>query len=189
MDGTTDRSTMEKTMSVICECGQEFSVSVEGRMVIPQDLAGEFGQRGCMRCQLHAEADEANGWMAKTVALGQANQQLRTQVDRAGNHPKIVCLCGSTRFSEAFRAANLRETLAGRIVLTIGCDFKSDDALGLTLVDKTRLDELHLRKIDMADEVLVLDVDGYIGESTSREIAYATAEGKLIRYLHDIFGG
>jgi len=158
-------------------------------MVVPVDLTWRFGQRGCIRCQLHAEVDSANNWAAKTVALTQANQQLRSQIQRADNAPKIVCLCGSTRFSKAFRAANLRETLAGRIVLTIGCDFKSDDALGLTLVDKARLDELHLRKIDLADEVLVLDVDGYIGESTAREIAYATAEGKLIRYLHDIFGG
>src|SRR5205085_10771505 len=69
--------------------------------------------------------------------------------------PIIVCLCGSTRFGEAFRKANLEETLAGKIVLSIGCDFKSDDALGLTEADKERLDELHLRKIDLADEVLI----------------------------------
>ncbi len=97
--------------------------------------------------------------------------------------PTIVCLCGSTRFSEAFREANLRETLAGKIVLSIGCDFKSDQALGLTEEDKARLDELHLRKIDLASEVLILNVDNYIGESTAREIQYARAHGKLIRYL------
>src|SRR6266704_190453 len=43
--------------------------------------------------------------------------------------PIIVCLCGSTRFSEAFHEANLRETLVGKIVLSIGCDFKSDTDL------------------------------------------------------------
>ena len=97
--------------------------------------------------------------------------------------PTIVCLCGSTRFSEAFRKANFDETLAGKIVLTIGCDFKSDEALGLTEDDKARLDELHLRKIDLADEVLILNVDGYIGQSTAREIKYAEEQGTFIRYL------
>ena len=97
--------------------------------------------------------------------------------------PTIVCLCGSTRFYEAFREANLRETLAGKIVLSIGCDFKSDDALGLTEADKKRLDELHLRKISLADEVLILNVGGYIGTSTANEISYAREAGKLLRWL------
>lgn len=103
------------------------------------------------------------------------------------DQPTIVCLCGSTRFSEAFHEANLRETLAGNIVLSIGCDFKSDTDLllagELTHEDKERLDELHLRKIDLADEVLFLNVNGYMGESTRREHQYATNHGKIIRYL------
>ena len=97
--------------------------------------------------------------------------------------PTIVCLCGSTRFGDAFRAANLRETLAGKIVLTVGCDFKSDDALGLTAEDKCRLDRLHLHKIDLADEILVLNVGDYIGESTANEIGYARFRGKPLRFL------
>ncbi len=97
--------------------------------------------------------------------------------------PIVVCLCGSTRFSEAFREANLKETLAGKIVLSIGCDFKSDQGLGLTVSDKEKLDELHLRKIDLASEVLILNVGGYIGESTRRELNYAVSQGKRIRYL------
>ena len=103
--------------------------------------------------------------------------------------PTIVCLCGSTRFSQAFRDANLRETLAGKIVLSIGCDMRSDTQLfghmpekEITQIKK-RLDELHLRKIDLADEVLVLNVSGYIGESTNNEIVYATSKGKYVRYL------
>ena len=97
--------------------------------------------------------------------------------------PIIVCLCGSTRFSQAFREANLRETLAGKIVLTIGCEWHSDQALGLTEADKHRLDELHLRKIDLADEVLILNVGKYIGESTGRELEYARSQGKTVRFL------
>ena len=105
------------------------------------------------------------------------------------SRPTIVCLCGSTRFTEAFRAANLNETLAGRIVLTVGCDTKSDlDAFGHLTPDafaqlKAQLDELHKRKIDLADEIFVLNVNDYIGESTRSEIAYASAHGKRVRYL------
>jgi len=103
--------------------------------------------------------------------------------------PTIVCLCGSTRFSEAFRASLLQETLDGKIVLSIGCDMRSDvEIFGhvaddeLTVI-KSRLDELHLRKIDLADEVLILNVGGYIGQSTRRELEYASAHGKRIRFL------
>jgi len=99
--------------------------------------------------------------------------------------PTIVCLCGSTRFSEAYREANLRETLAGRIVLSIGCEWHGDQALGLTEADKERLDELHLKKVELADEILVLNIGGYVGDSTRREIEYAKSQGKRVRYLSD----
>ena len=97
--------------------------------------------------------------------------------------PIRVCLCGSTRFMQAFQDANLRETLSGKIVLSIGCNTKSDQDLALGPVDKTALDLLHLFKIDLADEILVLNVGGYIGESTRREIDYARMLGKQIRWL------
>jgi hypothetical protein len=108
------------------------------------------------------------------------------------NRPKIVCLCGSTRFGKEFQSANLNETLAGRIVLSIGCNMKSDKELFKDkspeelLQIKLDLDELHKRKIDLADEILVLNVGGYIGESTKSEIRYARAHGKDIRLLEDI---
>src|SRR6266487_4679150 len=100
--------------------------------------------------------------------------------------PTVVCLCGSTRFSEAFREANLQETLAGKIVLSIGCDFKSDSALGFTESDKARMDRLHLRKIDLADEVLILNVGGYVGISTAREILYSIRKYKTLRFLEPL---
>lgn len=100
--------------------------------------------------------------------------------------PKIVCLCGSTRFTDAFREANLRETLAGNVVLTVGCDTKSDDQLEITAEMKGRLDHLHKQKIALADEILVLNVEGYIGASTRSEIAFAERAGKSIRYLEAI---
>lgn len=97
--------------------------------------------------------------------------------------PRIVCLCGSTRFSAAFREARLQETLASRVVVTIGCDTQDDARLQLTPEQKTALDSLHLRKIELADEVLVLNVDGYIGESTARELDHARRLGKQVRWL------
>ena len=107
--------------------------------------------------------------------------------------PTIVTLCGSTRFSEAFRDANLHETLAGRIVLTIGCDMRSDTDIFGHLPEeeiariKAELDALHFRKIELADEVLVLNVGGYVGQSTRRELEYARKLGKVVRFLeaHD----
>src|SRR5260221_13804764 len=96
--------------------------------------------------------------------------------------PVIVCLCGSMRFSEMFRYVNQRETLAGKIVLAPGC-FQGDAVLEVLPGMKQRLDELHLHKIALADEILVVNVGGYIGESTRREIAYARQQGKRIRWL------
>jgi hypothetical protein len=102
--------------------------------------------------------------------------------------PEIVCLCGSTRFMEAFQEANLKETLAGNIVLSVGTNTKSDAQLTREnyFADpeiKIRLDELHKRKIDLADTVYILNVNGYIGESTQSELDYAIQKEKKIRYL------
>ncbi len=105
------------------------------------------------------------------------------------DRPTIVCLCGSTRFSKAFQEANLRETLDGKIVLSIGCDMRSDDEIfgdmsEAELVEvKRKLDTLHLRKIDLADEVLILNVGGYIGSSTRNELQYAINTRKRVRFL------
>lgn len=96
--------------------------------------------------------------------------------------PRVVCLCGSTRFRAAYEKAMRDETLAGRIVLTVGL-FGHEEGLDMDGPVKAMLDELHKRKIDLADEVLVLDVDGYIGRSTRSEIFYAESAGKLVRYL------
>ena len=95
--------------------------------------------------------------------------------------PVVVCLCGSTKFREAFQGVNQQETLAGKIVLAPGC-FQGDGFDWSSEV-KQRLDELHLRKIDLADEILVINVGGYIGQSTRWEIAYARQQGKRVRWL------
>ncbi len=96
--------------------------------------------------------------------------------------PKVVCLCGSTRFKDAFDSALRAETLKGNIVLSVGL-FGHIEGLDMDGPTKKMLDELHLRKIDMADYVLVLNVGGYIGNSTKNEIEYALKAQKNVRYL------
>jgi hypothetical protein len=97
--------------------------------------------------------------------------------------PKVVCLCGSTRFWKTFQEQSLRLTKEGIIVLSIGCATASDEEHGITPEQKAVFDELHKRKIDLCDEVLVLNVGGYMGESTRSEIRYAEENDKPVRYL------
>lgn len=105
--------------------------------------------------------------------------------DTAGpgqTRPKVVCLCGSTRFGDAYRDATRRETLEGNIVLSVGL-LGHAEGLDMDGPLKVVLDQLHLRKIDMADEVLILNVGGYIGSSTRNELEYARKLGKPVRFL------
>jgi hypothetical protein len=101
------------------------------------------------------------------------------------DRPEIVCICGSTRFAVEMSAANRDLTFAGVIVVAPGVFLRAEghevDEL-ITDEQKTALDALHLRKIDLADRVLVVNPGGYVGESTSREIAYAQATGKPISF-------
>ncbi|SEL78222.1 hypothetical protein [Streptacidiphilus jiangxiensis] len=99
--------------------------------------------------------------------------------------PRIVVICGSTRFMSEMTQADLRETKAGKIVVKPGFDMKSPhewshpaEAEAL----KARLDDLHRAKIRLADEVLV--VGDYIGDSTRAEIAYARSLGRPVRFTH-----
>lgn len=93
--------------------------------------------------------------------------------------PPVVCLCGSTKFKAEFEAANREATLSGAIVVAPGV-FGHADGIVLSPEQKSALDALHLRKIDMADMVWVIAPGGYIGESTSREIEYAGRTGKPV---------
>lgn len=96
--------------------------------------------------------------------------------------PTIVCLCGSTRFKNEYMETMKEETLLGKIVLSVGL-FGHIEELDMNGPIKQMLDELHLRKIDLANEILIINVAGYIGDSTKREIEYAKQNNKLIRYL------
>ncbi len=104
------------------------------------------------------------------------------------SRPTIVCLCGSTRFKDAFDEANYQESMAGKIVLSVGFFMHASgnrhgEDIGATPEQKIALDELHMQKINLADEVLILNVGGYIGDSTKSELEYAQKHGKIIRWL------
>jgi ferredoxin-NADP reductase len=103
--------------------------------------------------------------------------------------PIIVTLCGSTRFKEQYEQAAKELTLQGKMVFSVGFFGHQEDGDGKTLDQRSEtkiaLDELHLRKIDCSDAIYVLNVGGYIGESTRREIEYAKKLGKKISYLEE----
>jgi len=96
---------------------------------------------------------------------------------------KVITLCGSTRFKDEFMGVQKRLTLEGNIVISVGLFGHSGDNEVWIEGTKEMLDDMHLRKIDMADEIYVINVDGYIGTSTRNEIEYAKRTGKVVRYL------
>ena len=101
-----------------------------------------------------------------------------------GKYP-IITLCGSTRFKEQFLEAQKRLTLEGNIVISVGLFGHSGDEEVWTPGMKEMLDDMHKRKIDMADAIYVINVGGYIGASTRSEIEYAKATGKEVLYLEE----
>ena len=115
----------------------------------------------------------------------------KAAMEMAGRQPMpaIVCLCGSTRFYDQFQQANYERTMAGEIVLSVGfyphakAVHGHGEGVGHDSDEKTALDELHKRKIDLADYVLVVsDESGYFGDSTAGEIWYAVEQGKPVRF-------
>ena len=96
---------------------------------------------------------------------------------------KVITLCGSTRFRDEYMEAQKHLTLEGNIVISVGLFGHSGDEEVWTEGTKEMLDEMHLSKIDMADEIFVVNPGGYVGSSTSREIAYALSQGKKVGSL------
>ena len=106
---------------------------------------------------------------------------------------KVVTLCGSTRFREQFAQAQKDLTLQGYIVISVGLYGHAGDQEvwenmdeGTLTKTKEMLDDMHKRKIDMADEIFVINVGGYVGDSTKSEIEYATKTGKKVNYLEEV---
>lgn len=136
----------------------------------------------CGDCGADREVRAFDPWDFTQFAWAVQNAQGQ---QRRSPRPWIVCLCGSTRFMDAYQEAFQRLSLEGKVVLTVAfvTHEGSTDPKRADPEQKQRLDELHFRKIDMADEVLILNVGGYIGESTRNEIEYAQAHGKEVSWL------
>lgn len=101
-----------------------------------------------------------------------------------GKYP-VITLCGSTRFKEQYLEAQKRLTLEGNIVISVGLFGHSGDNEVWTEGTKEMLDDMHKRKIDMADSIYVINPGGYIGSSTRSEIEYAVLHGKKVQYLEE----
>ena len=106
---------------------------------------------------------------------------------------KVITLCGSTRFKDDFMRVQKELTLKGNIVISVGLfghsgDDEVWDGMDEGTLSKTKemLDDMHKRKIDMADEIFVINVGGYIGDSTISEIEYAVKNGKKVNYLEKV---
>jgi hypothetical protein len=123
------------------------------------------------------------GYMDPDAA--RAVTKIDTEIKALVARPTIVCLCGSSRFYEVFKKVNYEETMAGRIVLSVGFHPGPvhGESVGTTPETKEALDQLHLRKVELADEVFVINAGGYVGESTAREVRHALSLDKPLRWL------
>lgn len=140
------------------------------------------------------------------IAVAQANRPPRGEWLMRPDRPPITCLCGSTRFKQAFIDCNRLLTEAGHIILTVGFWTHDEHRAEPSPELKAKLDALHLRKVELADQVLVIDLPAvsianypqlwdnatytegverlpYIGESTRGEIKHAEAIGVPVYYL------
>lgn len=94
---------------------------------------------------------------------------------------KVITLCGSTKFKEQFEKANAYLTLQGHVVISLAF-FEQSEGIEITPEQAELFANIHFKKIDLADEIFVIDVNGYIGSSTRQEIEYAKQAGKAVRY-------
>jgi hypothetical protein len=95
---------------------------------------------------------------------------------------KVITLCGSSKFKQDFERVNRQLTLQGNVVITLAF-FGHADNIPVTPEQKRLVDEIHLRKIDLSDSIYVINKEGYVGESTTREIEYAKANGKQVAFM------
>ncbi|WP_010275941.1 hypothetical protein [Paenibacillus senegalensis] len=97
---------------------------------------------------------------------------------------KVITLCGSTKFKKQFEDANAFLTLQGNIVLSLAF-FEQSEGIHITPEQAKLFEEIHFRKIDLSDEIFVIDVGGYIGNSTRKEIEYASERKKMVSYYSE----
>lgn len=96
-----------------------------------------------------------------------------------------ITLCGSTKFKDEYNWWNIKLTLEGNLVYSVA-SMTHTDKNPITDEQKELLDWVHKRKIDESDEIFVIDVDGYIGDSTHGEIEYALGKGKKVTLMSEV---
>lgn len=127
----------------------------------------------------------ATNYYEKKVGLVIVDYTLQTFKNKFCRFP-VITLCGSTKFKDVFELVNKRFTMKGFVVISVGVFGHSDQSIQDELEQiKPQLDAIHKQKIDMADAIFVINVDGYIGESTKSEIEYAKRQGKKVFYLEE----
>lgn len=100
------------------------------------------------------------------------------------NDIKVITLCGSTKFIKEFKQVEVKLTLKGFVVLR-PVFFEENTDIKPSQKERELLGKIHFKKIELSDEILVIDKDGYLGESTEKEIEYAKQQGKVVRYYSD----
>ena len=127
----------------------------------------------------------ATNYNGKKVGLVIVDYTLQTFKNKFCRFP-VITLCGSTKFKDTFELVNKQFTMEGFVVLSVGVFGHSDPSIQDKLEQiKPQLDVIHKQKIDMADAIFVINVDGYIGKSTQSEIEYAKRQGKKVFYLEE----
>lgn len=194
-DGVVESHDLFSKKPIPCEAIQYLASGPDVRGVCTGECRGPEYYRECAPHIHGLEGDHSvseGDWIVKGIKgefWAVKDEIFRATYEPFRARPNIVCLCGSTRFIETFAIKTWELEREGNIVL--GCTLlpmwycNVPSHFGEATGTKEQCDELHKRKIDLADEVLILDIGGYIGESTRSEIEYATALGKPIRYLSD----
>ncbi len=157
------------------ECGNKCD-----REEVDIGVGVQIGPWYCINCNWHEKLNiEELDRLDELNPIGN-----NTKMIKLNAKPKIITFCGSTKFRKEYEEQQVRLTLEGNIVISVGL-FGHLEGLDMEGETKKMLDELHLRKIDIADEIFVINPGGYIGSSTKNEIEYARLGGKKITYLED----
>jgi hypothetical protein len=162
---------------------REFAADVANGAMMLVDIINQRGMVDLCRCGVRVdEPNDSCAWHVERAASARP-------MDHPQSDARVITLCGSTKFKDEINAENARLTREGNLVVSLGMfghvdypDYDwSTDASDL----KRTLDAIHFQKIRLADAVHVVNVGGYVGESTAREIEYARSLGKQVSFMVD----
>ena len=181
MEQLNERSLMKKM--ILMAPADKTKEAVHGEWV--NEYINKYGHpcHCCSICGFKASYQDKN-FCPNCGADMRTSEGKKKYIKMIGNY-KVITLCGSTRFKKEFEEVQRKLTLEGNIVLSVGL-FSHEEENGEDWAEngiKEMLDDIHKRKIDMSDEIFVINKDGYIGSSTASEIEYAKLKRMPIRYM------